>query len=136
MPRPRQTVGASSLKVGCINMLPSVRFLQYALLAAIVALFLALTFYQFTRPQGINTVVLCLQSIPLLIVLPGIIKLQRRSFQWCGFIILIYFMRSVIGVFSPAMQWIDITQLVLSIAMFFIGLLGSRQLGATSTISH
>ena len=117
-------------------MLSSARFLQYALVAAIVALFGALTFYQFNRPQGINAVVLCLQSIPLLIVLPGIIQLERRSFQWCGFIILIYFMRSVIGVFSPAMQWIDITQLVLSIAIFSISLFGSRQLGATSTISH
>lgn len=94
----------------------------------LIALILALSYYQLAQASPFNATVFCLQSLPLLLILPGLIKGHRRAYQWCGFIILLYFMRAVILVFNPKPLWIDYLLLIASILLFTLSLLGSRNL--------
>lgn len=39
--------------------------------------------------------------VPLLLTLPGLLRRNRRSLQWLGFLVLFYFMLGVLQAFSP-----------------------------------
>lgn len=92
----------------------------------LIGLLLALSYYQITQASRFNPVVFCLQALPLLIILPGLIKGHRRAYQWCGFIVLLYFLRGIILISSPQPQWIDYLLVIASITLFILSLLGSR----------
>lgn len=68
------------------------------------------------------------QSVPLLLVLPGIIKQHYRAHSWLCFIILAYFTAYVVEVGSPigdASDWIGLT---LSTIVFIGAMMSSRLL--------
>ncbi len=100
---------------------------------AILGLLAALSSYQLLSAAKFNPAVFTLQALPLLLVLPGIVKGHRRAYQWCGFIILLYFVRSIILLSSAKVVWIDYVLLVASVVIFVLSLLGSRLLVAHPT---
>jgi uncharacterized membrane protein len=42
-----------------------------------------------------------MQTIPLLIVLPGLVHHKPRSLQWLGFLVLFYLLQAILQLFSP-----------------------------------
>lgn len=128
MPRPRPIPWPVSAQIGGHFVRQNIRIAQLALLLSMALLLLVLGIFQFTRPQGVAPIIWLAQSIPLLILLPGIYNLSRRSFQWLGFVILLYFIRGVTGVLAPSVQWIDICLLFLSVDIFIISVIASRWL--------
>jgi uncharacterized membrane protein len=42
-----------------------------------------------------------MQSIPLLVTVPGLVKNKPRSRQWLGFLVLFYLLQAILQIFSP-----------------------------------
>lgn len=78
-------------------------------------------------PDGSITLLL-FQSLPLLIILPGLYRNQHRAYSWLCFIMLIYFIAYVAEVGSPLREWTDYLGLTLSILLFISAMFTSRQL--------
>lgn len=114
-------------------MRPYLPLLRQLTLGGMIGLLVALSIYQFSLPSGVNVTVFCLQALPLIILLPGIFQQRRRTYQWLGFVILLYFVRGVVGVLAPQVHWIDIAQLTLSLSIFLCSLLVSRELIASTS---
>lgn len=68
------------------------------------------------------------QSLPLLIVIPGILKKHYRAHSWLCFIILAYFTAYVAEVGSPLAEPTDWVGLSLSVIVFIGAMISSRQL--------
>ncbi|MGI1678562.1 MAG: DUF2069 domain-containing protein [Cellvibrionaceae bacterium] len=68
----------------------------------------------------------CIQSFPLLMVLPGMIMKKYRAFSWLCFIIVMYFIPSVMKVMDPQGEWLDTLMLVFCIIIFITSAYTSR----------
>lgn len=44
-----------------------------------------------------------MQSLPLLVTLPGLLQNKPRSLQWLGFLVLFYLLQAVLQIFTPLM---------------------------------
>ena len=75
-----------------------------------------------------SIILLSFQTLPLLIVLPGIYRNHYRAFNWLCFIVLIYFTAYVAEVGSPLREWTDYLGLTLSVLLFVSAMFTSRQL--------
>src|SRR5215207_1322199 len=42
-----------------------------------------------------------MQSIPLLVTVPGLVQYKPRSRQWLGFLVLFYLLEAILQIFSP-----------------------------------
>jgi uncharacterized membrane protein len=42
-----------------------------------------------------------MQSIPLLLTLPGLVQRKARSRQWLGFLVLFYLLEAILQIFAP-----------------------------------
>lgn len=67
-----------------------------------------------------------LQSLPLLLVLPGMLKRNYRSYLWLCFILLIYITASIVDVMLPTRGWQHGVLLLLSLTLFFSAMMTSR----------
>lgn len=67
-----------------------------------------------------------LQTAPLLLVLPGLLKGRNRSYLWLCFILLIYICASVVDVTMPGRGWQHGLLAVLSLTLFFSAMMTSR----------
>jgi uncharacterized membrane protein len=56
-----------------------------------------------------------MQSVPLLITLPGLLQHKRRSLQWLGFLVLFYLLQAILQLFTPLM----LTRIVGSLSTLF-----------------
>ncbi|HEY6529612.1 MAG TPA: DUF2069 domain-containing protein [Cellvibrionaceae bacterium] len=110
--------------------------LRAAQLMAIFLLILLMSFFQLSLSSGPVYKIWLLQVLPLIILIPGIYQLKRRSFQFMGFIILLYFIRSITNVLAGDPAFIDYGVLGLSILIFLLSLMASRILtsNANSTL--
>jgi len=68
------------------------------------------------------------QSLPLLIILPGLCRNHYKAYNWLCFIILMYFTAYVVEVGSPLREWTDYLGLSLSVLLFISAMFTSRQL--------
>ena len=68
------------------------------------------------------------QSIPLLLLIPGLIKPYYRSYSWLCFLSLLYFTSYVIQVYSSHRQVHDWLGLLAAIVLFVSGMFASRWL--------
>ena len=78
-------------------------------------------------PDG-SIILLFFQSLPLLVVLPGLYRNHYKAYSWLCFIILIYFIAYVAEVGSPLREWTDYLGLILSVLLFVSTMFTSRQL--------
>lgn len=67
-----------------------------------------------------------LQTAPLLLVLPGLLKNHYRSYLWLCFILLLYITASIVDVMMPTRGWRHGVLLVLSLTLFFSAMITSR----------
>lgn len=96
---------------------------------ALLLMLVVVIFNTLIAPTGgrqANWVVCTALSLPLLILLPGVLRAGISSFTWLGFVSLLYFAQAVIAVMSPASRVIDWVHLLDSIALFVGALLFVR----------
>lgn len=61
-----------------------------------------------------------MQTLPLLMTLPGIIRRNPRALLWLGFLVLFYILNGVLQVASgsPALRWLGVVTLLLCLTLF------------------
>ncbi len=70
-------------------------------------------------PEGSSPwVIASVKLIPLLIVLPGLIKDNLRAYTWLCFIVLFYFTQSVVEAFLSLAANVDLVITLLTISIF------------------
>ena len=70
-------------------------------------------------PQGSSVIlILAVKLVPLLIVLPGLVRDQLRAYTWLCFIILFYFTQSVVESFLSLAASTDLFITALTVIMF------------------
>ena len=94
-------------------------------LVSLVCLFL---YWNINRPAGTNMLVWVLQSLPLLLFLPAVWTQQRRALTWLCFVLLLYFVKAVEGVFMSNAGLSDILFLCLTVSTFIVALFTIRWL--------
>lgn len=111
-------------------MLTANKKLNYLLLTTYAAYFglLGLMAYTFAVNEAHTWKLWIFQSIPLLLVLPGLLKVYFRAHSWLCFVILVYFMAYVVEVGSPLAEVTDWIGLTLSIIIFCGAMTASRGL--------
>ncbi|WP_346836964.1 DUF2069 domain-containing protein [Microbulbifer sp. SAOS-129_SWC] len=66
------------------------------------------------------------QTVPLLLVLPGLLKRHFRAYLWLCFILLLYITNGALHVTMPGRDWQHGILLVLSLTLFFSAMMTSR----------
>ncbi|WP_111641271.1 DUF2069 domain-containing protein [Marinimicrobium alkaliphilum] len=66
------------------------------------------------------------QTLPLAVILPGLIRDHYRVYSWLCFIILVYFIWAVTNVMSPVVHVYGYIVLVLSVIVFVGAMMTSR----------
>lgn len=89
-------------------------------------LLLCFCLWQLTRPTGPAYFFWVLQTVPLLIFIPGMRANNPRTYISLCFVLLLYFIRGVEGVVFPSRAWIDYAVLSISILLFISAMLTSR----------
>lgn len=102
--------------------------LRHLTLAGLAVLLLSLSLWQFVRPGGSHIVLWAIQVLPLGIFIPGLIRNKPRVYIGFCFVLLLYFIKGVEGVFHPARAWIDYLLLFFSVFLFITAMLTSRWL--------
>ncbi|MCH9690637.1 MAG: DUF2069 domain-containing protein [Gammaproteobacteria bacterium] len=67
-----------------------------------------------------------LQTVPLLLVLPGLIKQTHRSYLWLCFILLLYLVAGTVEVMMPSRGWQHGALTLLSFILFISAMMTSR----------
>ena len=93
-----------------------------------LSLILVMVEWNLTRANGPTWQILLLQILPLLLLLPGLIKKHYRTYIWLCFILLFYFIKGVEGVLVSTAVYSDYLFLSLVIFLFINSMLCSRWL--------
>jgi uncharacterized membrane protein len=76
--------------------------------------------------QAAPLVIYFFALLPLLILIPGIIKNQVRTTIWLGFVLLLYFAIATYKVSAPEPLILDIAELVLIVILFTAAMINAR----------
>jgi len=76
--------------------------------------------------ERIHWILLGLQSVPLLLFVPFLLKPTSRTFQWFCFMLLWYFIVAVAGVFHPGMYYVGIIESTLLGLLFVAAMMLGR----------
>ena len=63
-------------------------------------------------------VIWLLQTLPLLIFLPGLLKGKARTYAWLSFAILLYFIHGVLLAFDEQRRWLGVVEVTLCVLIF------------------
>mgnify|MGYP000628015196 CR=1 FL=1 len=96
-------------------------------IASYTALLVLFVYYNLTSERG-SVTLWVVQSLPLLIFVPGLVLQRYRTYSWLCFVVLLYFTHSVVNVMSPVIHWTDVVELVLSVTLFIGAMMTSRWL--------
>lgn len=72
-------------------------------------------------------VVWLLQTLPLLIFLPGLLRARPRTCAWLSFVVLLYFIHAVLVAFDPARRLLGLIEVLLCVVMFVLLIIYIRQ---------
>ena len=97
----------------------------YVTIGLILALF---GYWNITRESGFSIVVLAFQTLPLLLILPGIIKGYYRAYSWLCFILLMYFIVAVERSMLSTAQYLDYVFVGLIVILFCSSMMAGRWL--------
>jgi len=76
--------------------------------------------------EEVGPALLLVQSLPLLILAPGLWKGRHRTYSWLCFVILLYFTWSVANLMSPLAYWRDGLVVALTVTLFISAMFASR----------
>ena len=79
-------------------------------------------------PKSFDTrlIIFVLQALPFLVLLTGLLQRRWRTYAWLCFIVLLYFMRAVLALFSPERQPIDWLVLLAVVSVFMAAMMFIR----------
>lgn len=75
--------------------------LQRVILTCCMALLLLFLLPVFAAGSSIG--LLLMQSVPMIVVLPGLARNKPRNLQWLGFLVLFYLLNAILQIFTPLM---------------------------------
>ena len=104
-----------------INLTLLLSFLGYIILLGVIALDSWVSSETFWG-------IWALQTLPLLLILPGLLTKYYRSYSWLCFLMLAYFISYVVQVYSPTRDIHDWFGLVATIVVFIAAMFASRWL--------
>jgi len=84
--------------------------------------------WNFVRNSGPSWIIFAAQTLPLLLLLPGLWQRYYRSYSWLCFLILVYFIKAVDGAFMSNASWIDYLFLLLTVNTFISAMMAARWL--------
>jgi uncharacterized membrane protein len=68
------------------------------------------------------------QTLPLAIFIPGLLRQRYRTYSWICFAILMYFTWSVTNAMAPWARWWDLLIVLLTVSIFISAMMVSRWL--------
>ncbi|AGZ33992.1 DUF2069 domain-containing protein [Pseudomonas sp. SWI6] len=71
-------------------------------------------------------VILAIELVPLLLLLPGMLKGSARAHAWTCFVVNLYFIKGVLAAFDPARALFGWVEVLVSLGLFVSGLLFVR----------
>jgi uncharacterized membrane protein len=98
------------------------------------AMFFGFGLWQWIRPGEPSYLFWVVQWLPLLMVAPGLWRNNPRIYIGACFIVLLYFVNAVGGMFRPDPYWIDYWTLVASVLLFCSATMTARWLQRVSSI--
>ncbi|MFL0806540.1 MAG: DUF2069 domain-containing protein [Oceanobacter sp.] len=107
-----------------------------ALVASYLGLMLVLLLQTFSnKPDGLDDLMMILLAglgmwlfkvLPLLLFIPGLIKRSHKAASWLAYVIMLYFVLSVLLVFSPGSSVWGWLMVLTSLSIFLSSLLYTR----------
>lgn len=70
------------------------------------------------RGREPSALIWIMQTLPLLVVLPGLLRGGVNAHAWLSFIAMLYFAAAVTNLFVPPLRALDVFELILSIEIF------------------
>jgi uncharacterized membrane protein len=114
-----------------------VKGLQFLCLLLIGSLFALTGLRQFFAAPLSGTVVnlvwFGVQVLPLLLVLPGILRLRARAFFFAALISMLYFTHGILQITTPDTRVMGLWEVAVSMLLVLAGSFGTRQLGGLKT---
>ena len=107
---------------------------QFVVFTSYFSLLALLAAWNLTRPQYPTWKLLLLQALPLLLLLPGLMRKHYRTYIWLCFILLFYFIKGVEGVLISTAGASDYLFLCLVIILFISSMLCSRWIQQSETV--
>jgi len=102
---------------------------KYITLISVLLLALQLSYNTLLAPP-INklpdTKIWLIQVLPLLLMVPGLLRGGHRSFALLCFLCMMYFMAAVINAFTPGYTWPPYVEIALIVIMFVSAMLYAR----------
>ncbi|WP_028694703.1 DUF2069 domain-containing protein [Pseudomonas cremoricolorata] len=108
---------------------PRLRIARSASLACFLALIalLGLNNLLFADLHGARVgVIMAIELLPLLVLLPGMLKGSARAHAWTCFVVNLYFIKGVLAAFDPARALLGWIEVALSLGLFVSALLYVR----------
>jgi len=109
-----------------------VRNLSWISYSLLLLLMVVTSLPAFLPENSSVTVILVVKLLPLLIVLPGMLKDKLRPYIWLCFIVLFYFTQSVVETFLSKGGGLDLIITILTVVLFISAMMHvkwERQLG-------
>ena len=78
------------------------------------------------RGREPSAIIWILQTLPLLVVLPGLVRGSVTAHAWLSFISMLYFAMAVTNVFVPPLRILDVLELICSVELFISAMLYVR----------
>ncbi|MCB1615270.1 MAG: DUF2069 domain-containing protein [Pseudomonadales bacterium] len=104
----------------------SLQLFSGRLTLTLYALLLAVISFSVPLRETASVTLWAFQVIPLLLFLPGMLKKNWRTYIWLCFILLLYFLVSVLNIFSPTVLITDYVELALICSLFITAMLFCR----------
>lgn len=70
------------------------------------------------RGREPSSIIWIIQTVPLLVVLPGILRAGVTAHAWLSFIAMLYFAAAVTNLFIPPLRILDVLELIFSVEIF------------------
>ena len=112
-----------------VDMPARLALFKYVTLISVLLLALQLSYNTLLAPP-INklpdTIIWLIQVLPLLVMVPGLLRGGHRSFALLCFLCMMYFMAAVINAFTPGYTWPPYVEISLIVIMFVSAMLYAR----------
>lgn len=108
----------------------ALQFLCLLLVGSLFALTGLRQFFVAPLPgSGVNLLWFVVQVLPLLLVLPGILRLRVRSYFFAALAGMLYFVHGILQAADPELRILGLWEVGFGMALVLVATYGTRQLG-------
>ena len=100
--------------------------ISMALYFSILALLVLTTFWPNPVEGASVWVLLAVKLVPLLILLPGLIKARSKTYQWLCFVIMLYFTDGIMRAYLSGYDWPPTLMTLLTAGIFITAIIRIR----------